>query len=71
MTSYIITLKDDTTKDEVEAAKQQAIDQGGKIIQSWMLIKGFAVEMDDDAVTTLESNPHILTIEKDSLVCTC
>ncbi|QPH09866.1 hypothetical protein C2857_000918 [Epichloe festucae Fl1] len=71
MPSYIVTLKDDATEDEIKAAKQHAIDQGGKITQEYSLIKAFAVEMKDDAVTTLEGNEHVKAIEKDGQASIC
>ncbi|KAG5951714.1 hypothetical protein E4U53_002446 [Claviceps sorghi] len=71
MTSYIVTFKDDATEDQIQAAKKQAIDQGGKITQEYSLIKGFAVELKDDAITTLEANEHVKAVEKDGPVSTC
>ncbi|KAG6005853.1 hypothetical protein E4U21_007561 [Claviceps maximensis] len=73
MPSYIVTLKDDATAEQIQAAKQQVIDQGGKITQEYQLIKAFAVELKDDAVTTLGTNKHVKAVEKDGevRVCTC
>ncbi|KAM0219348.1 hypothetical protein ACHAQD_006565 [Fusarium lateritium] len=65
MPSYIVTCKDDATDDQVQAAKQHAKDQGGKITHEYSLIKGFAVQFDDDAVNTLESHEHVKAVEHD------
>ncbi|KAG6041674.1 hypothetical protein E4U41_002948 [Claviceps citrina] len=71
MPSYIVTLNDDTTEDQIKAAKQLAIDQGGKITHEYTLFKGFTVEMADDAITTLGASEHVRHVEKDGPVCTC
>ncbi|KID80629.1 pyruvate dehydrogenase kinase, partial [Metarhizium brunneum ARSEF 3297] len=42
MPGYIVTCKDDATEDQIKAAKQHALDQGGKITHEYTLIKGFA-----------------------------
>ncbi|KAF7555429.1 hypothetical protein G7046_g6553 [Stylonectria norvegica] len=66
MPGYIVTCKDDATDDQVKAAKQHAIDQGGKIGHEYSLIKGFSVTFDKDAVNTLESQEHVKAVELDS-----
>ncbi|KAI1297985.1 hypothetical protein F5Y03DRAFT_368897 [Xylaria venustula] len=68
--TYIVTLKDDASADDVAAAKKHAQDQGGKITHEYNLIKGFAVEIPDDAVTTLDSHPSVKGVEKDQEVRT-
>ncbi|KAL4726839.1 hypothetical protein ACLX1H_005729 [Fusarium chlamydosporum] len=60
-----VTCKEDATDDQVQSAKQHAIDQGGKITQEYSIIKGFAVKFDDDAVQTLESHEHVHAVEPD------
>ncbi|SPJ71387.1 related to proteinase inhibitor PBI2 [Fusarium torulosum] len=65
MPSYIITCKDDASDEQVQAAKQHAIDQGGKITHEYSLIKGFACQFDNDAVNTLESHEHVKAVEPD------
>ncbi|RKL42466.1 hypothetical protein BFJ72_g4845 [Fusarium proliferatum] len=65
MPSYIVTCKDDASDDQVKSAKQHAIDQGGKITHEYSLIKGFAVEYDDDKIQTLENHEHIKAVEPD------
>ncbi|KAG6008481.1 hypothetical protein E4U43_000149, partial [Claviceps pusilla] len=52
-------------------AKESAIKQGGKITQEYTLIKGFAVELKDDTITTLEANENVKAVEKDGKVSTC
>ncbi|AEO67088.1 4164ab30-21b6-4533-ad05-b1e132a3205f [Thermothielavioides terrestris] len=68
--SYIVTCKDGATDAEVEAAKQAARDQGGKIGHEYTLIKGFQVTFDDGIVHTLESHDHVKHVEEDSVVHT-
>ncbi|OAQ71211.1 peptidase inhibitor i9 domain-containing protein [Pochonia chlamydosporia 170] len=68
MPSYIVTCKDDASDDQIKAAKQHAIDQGGKITHEYTLIKGFAVSFDKDVMTTLESNEHVKAVEVDGEV---
>ncbi|KAH7242482.1 hypothetical protein BKA59DRAFT_514002 [Fusarium tricinctum] len=70
MPSYIITCKDDATDEQVQAAKQHAKDQGGKITHEYSLIKGFACEFPSDAVNTLESHEHVKTVEEDGKMTT-
>ncbi|KAI1272585.1 branched-chain alpha-ketoacid dehydrogenase [Xylaria sp. FL0933] len=64
-TTYIVTCKEDASPEQVAEAKKHATDQGGKITHEYNLIKGFAVEIPDDTVNTLESHPHIKGVEKD------
>ncbi|KAG8414324.1 hypothetical protein J3459_014831 [Metarhizium acridum] len=68
MPGYIVTCKDDATEDQIKAAKQHALDQGGKITHEYTLIKGFAVSFPDDAIATLESNEHVKAVELDGEV---
>ncbi|KAK3899463.1 hypothetical protein C8A05DRAFT_36924 [Staphylotrichum tortipilum] len=70
MPSYIVTCKDTASDAEVEAAKQHARDQGGKIGHEYTLIKGFQVTFPDDAITTLESHEHVQAVELDGEVTT-
>ncbi|KAL3607187.1 hypothetical protein FPOAC2_02162 [Fusarium poae] len=65
MPSYIVTCKEDATDEQVQSAKQHAIDQGGKIGHEYSLIKGFSVEFPQDSVQTLESHEHIHAVEAD------
>ncbi|KAL2021299.1 hypothetical protein VTK56DRAFT_7270 [Thermocarpiscus australiensis] len=70
MPSYIVTCKDDATPEQVEAAKQHARDQGGKIGHEYSLIKGFQVIFDEGTVSTLESHEHVKAVERDQEVRT-
>ncbi|KAK4196821.1 putative peptidase [Triangularia verruculosa] len=70
MPSYIVTCNDDATDEQVAAAKQQAIDQGGKIGHEYTLIKGFSVSFPDDSVQTLESHEAVNQVELDQEVRT-
>ncbi|KAG5662298.1 hypothetical protein KAF25_004716 [Fusarium avenaceum] len=70
MPSYIITCKDDATDEQVQAAKQHAQDQGGKITHEYNLFKGFSCEFPDDVISVLESHEHIKAVEPDGLMTT-
>ncbi|EGS21166.1 uncharacterized protein CTHT_0030080 [Thermochaetoides thermophila DSM 1495] len=71
MPSYIVMCKDDATPEQVEAAKQHARDQGGKIGHEYTLIKGFQVTFPDDKIVTLENHEHVKHVERDQEVRTC
>ncbi|CAK7198177.1 hypothetical protein SEUCBS139899_000835 [Sporothrix eucalyptigena] len=68
MPSYILTFKPDTPNEEKEAAKKTITDQGGKIGHEYTLLGGFSFELPADAVSTLDSNPHVHSVEPDSEV---
>ncbi|RDA87380.1 hypothetical protein CP532_7028 [Ophiocordyceps camponoti-leonardi (nom. inval.)] len=70
MPSYIVTLKDDATPEEVSQAKEKIVKQGGKIEHEYNLIKGFSVSFPNDAVTTLEEVPHVKAVEADGVATT-
>ncbi|KAI0852745.1 hypothetical protein F5Y00DRAFT_154130 [Daldinia vernicosa] len=70
MPSYIVTLKENATPEEVAAAKKHAQDQGGKIGHEYSLIKAFSVTFPNDAVNTLESHEHVKAVELDQEVRT-
>ncbi|KAG8354615.1 hypothetical protein FVEN_g7514 [Fusarium venenatum] len=70
MPSYIVTCKEDASDEQVQSAKQHAIDQGGKIGHEYSLIKGFSVEFPADSVQTLESHEHIKAVEEDGVMTT-
>ncbi|KXL42412.1 MAG: hypothetical protein FE78DRAFT_191752, partial [Acidomyces sp. 'richmondensis'] len=50
-------------------AKKQVIDQGGKIVHEFKLVKGFTSEFPEDKLHTLQSNEH-LNVEEDKQVTT-
>ncbi|KAJ5958575.1 uncharacterized protein N7479_005725 [Penicillium vulpinum] len=68
MPSYVITCKPDATDDQVQAVKDHAKEQGGKIGHEYSLIKGFAVSFPDDSVQSLAEHPHVENVEADSEV---
>ncbi|PHH76495.1 hypothetical protein CDD80_1499 [Ophiocordyceps camponoti-rufipedis] len=68
MPSYIVTLNDDATPEQIAAAKHQVCEQGGKIEHEYTIFKGFSVSFPSDAVTTLEATPYVKTVEKDGQV---
>ncbi|KAI1201377.1 hypothetical protein F5X97DRAFT_290339 [Nemania serpens] len=70
MPSYIVTLKDGATPEEIAEAKQHVKDQGGKITHEYSLIKGFAVEFPEDSVSALASHKHVKAVEPDQEVRT-
>jgi len=70
MPGYIVTLKSSATDAELNAAKKKATEQGGKIGHTYTLFKGFSVAFDNDAVTTLESDPNVQSVEEDQEVKT-
>ncbi|KAK3390559.1 hypothetical protein B0H63DRAFT_466009 [Podospora didyma] len=70
MPSYIVTCKEDATDDQIKAAKQDAIDKGGKIGHEYSLIKGFQVTFPEDTVQTYEKHEHVKDIEADGEVKT-
>jgi len=70
MPTYIITCKEDASDEQVQSAKQHAIDQGGKIGHEYKIIKGFSVTFDNDAVQTLEAHEHVKAVEEDAIMTT-
>ncbi|KAJ3479547.1 hypothetical protein NLG97_g8294 [Lecanicillium saksenae] len=70
MPTYIVTLKDDATPEQVKQTKDQCIEQGGKIVHEYDIIKGFSVSYPEDAITTLESHPHVKAVEADGIATT-
>ncbi|KAL2130438.1 hypothetical protein VTI74DRAFT_6384 [Chaetomium olivicolor] len=70
MPSYIVTCKGDATDEQVEALKQHARDQGGKIGHEYSLIKAFQVTFDKGTVQTLASHEHVENVEQDQEVRT-
>ncbi|KAL1843361.1 hypothetical protein VTJ49DRAFT_1948 [Mycothermus thermophilus] len=65
MPSYIVTLKNDATDEQIAEAKQRAKDQGGQIGHEYTLIKGFQVILPEGTVSTLESIEHVEAVELD------
>ncbi|KAK0621614.1 hypothetical protein B0T17DRAFT_591467 [Bombardia bombarda] len=65
MPSYIVTLKDDATPEQIAAAKKQAKEQGGTIGHEYDLLKGFQVTYKEDSVQTLNSIDGVKDVELD------
>lgn len=64
-----VSLKDGASSDQLETAKKQVTDQGGKIVHEFKLVKGFTAEFPADKLHTLQSNEH-LNVEEDKQVTT-
>ncbi|KAI4723102.1 hypothetical protein E4T48_00791 [Aureobasidium sp. EXF-10727] len=69
MPSINVSLKDGADASQLDAAKKQVTDQGGKITTEFKLIKGFTAEFPQDTAHTLSSNDHI-NVENDGEVRT-
>ncbi|CZT19909.1 uncharacterized protein RCC_05765 [Ramularia collo-cygni] len=69
MVKINVTLKKDADAAQLDQAKKQVTEQGGKVTDEYTLIKAFTAEFPDDQVHTLASNDHI-TVEKDQEVKT-
>ncbi|KAH9812646.1 peptidase inhibitor i9 [Teratosphaeria destructans] len=69
MPAINVSLKDGASADQLDAAKKQVTDQGGKIVNEFKLIKGFTAEFPADKVHTLKTNEHLI-VEADSEVRT-
>ncbi|KAF1952342.1 hypothetical protein CC80DRAFT_552474 [Byssothecium circinans] len=64
MPAINVTLNSGASKDELEKAKSQVQEQGGKITHEFTLISGFTAEFPEDKVHSLATNDHI-TVEAD------
>ncbi|KAG9535429.1 hypothetical protein KCU79_g21687, partial [Aureobasidium melanogenum] len=64
MPSINVSLKDGADASQLDAAKKQVTEQGGKITTEFKLIKGFTAEFPEDKAHTLSSNDHI-NVEND------
>ncbi|MEU7068147.1 protease inhibitor I9 family protein [Streptomyces sp. NPDC046161] len=60
MPSFIVTVHDGKDK---EAAKQHAIDCGGKITHEYGVINAFAVQFPEGNAQTLDSHPDVKAVE--------
>ncbi|KAL6791389.1 hypothetical protein GGI42DRAFT_182540 [Trichoderma sp. SZMC 28013] len=65
MPSFIVTLKDDVSDEQLAAAKQKAKDAGGKITHEYTLIKAFTVEYPEGTVHSLADDPSVQAVEED------
>nr|OQO16330.1 hypothetical protein B0A51_16028 [Rachicladosporium sp. CCFEE 5018] len=64
-----VSLKEGASPDQLESAKKQVTDQGGKIEHEFKLVKGFTASFPADKVHSLSSNEHI-NVEADGEVKT-
>lgn len=69
-TDFIITLKQDTTKEQFEAYKQQLLDQGSEIRHEYfsIILKGFAVALRPSMLQSFHQDPLVKDIEMDQKV---
>ncbi|ESA42970.1 hypothetical protein GE21DRAFT_6178 [Neurospora crassa] len=70
MPSYIVTLKDTATDEEIAKTKEDVKAQGGKIGHEYTLIKAFQAIYPEGAVFTLENHEHVKGVEADQEVRT-
>ncbi|KAL2891777.1 3-methyl-2-oxobutanoate dehydrogenase lipoamide kinase [Ceratocystis lukuohia] len=63
MPSYLVTFKEDSTKDQIDAAKKLVKDQGGEITDEFSLIKGFTVSYPEGTVQTLSKDPNVSSFQ--------
>ncbi|KAK1759307.1 hypothetical protein QBC47DRAFT_371559 [Echria macrotheca] len=66
--SYIVTCNDDATPEQIQAAKDNAVKQGGKIGHEYKLTKAFQVIFPKDSVQAFEKSEHVKDIEEDKVV---
>ncbi|GAB7359062.1 hypothetical protein MBLNU230_g5134t1 [Neophaeotheca triangularis] len=59
MPAINVSLKEGASAEQLEAAKKQCTEQGGKITKEFTLVKGFTAEFPADKVHSLSSNEHI------------
>ncbi|KAF2639482.1 hypothetical protein P280DRAFT_518898 [Massarina eburnea CBS 473.64] len=69
MPAINVTLKSGASKEELEKAKSQVQEQGGKVTHEFSLINGFTAEFPEDSVHSLATNDHI-TVENDGVMKT-
>ncbi|KAJ6256944.1 Proteinase inhibitor, propeptide [Drechslerella dactyloides] len=68
--SFIVTLDDHASEEDLQSAKDTARNQGGKITNEYTIIKGFSVEFPDGTVHALDSIPCVKNVEADQIVTT-
>ncbi|POG57853.1 hypothetical protein GLOIN_2v1736118, partial [Rhizophagus irregularis DAOM 181602=DAOM 197198] len=67
---YVIMFKPKTSEKVMDDVKLQIVNNGGSIYLEYYMIKGFAAEIPESFVQTLEHNPNINSMEEDQLVHT-
>ena len=65
--SFIVTCKDDATDEQIQAAKDDAVKQGGKIGHEYKLTKAFQVTFPKDSVQAFAKHEHVKDIEADKV----
>ncbi|KAG0163476.1 hypothetical protein DFQ28_011486 [Apophysomyces sp. BC1034] len=69
--SYIVTFKKDTPNDVIEEHIKQTEAGGAEVTHRYPAIKGYAVKVPDDVVSTTSfTGPHIEMVEADGEVTT-
>ncbi|KAH7118215.1 hypothetical protein B0J13DRAFT_458573, partial [Dactylonectria estremocensis] len=63
-----VSCKVDATPEQIEAAKMNAIELGGKIGYEYSIIKAFSVSFEKDVITTLESHEHVKSVTKEGVM---
>ncbi|KAB8254306.1 hypothetical protein BDV32DRAFT_132621 [Aspergillus pseudonomiae] len=70
MPTYIVTCADDASHEEIQQVKKDCVDRGGRLEREFTLIKAFSVTFDEESIVTLESSPHVKSVEVDSVMTT-
>ncbi|KAK4112080.1 protease propeptide/inhibitor [Canariomyces notabilis] len=70
MPSYIVTLKDEATDEQVQKLKDEVKSQGGEIKHEYSLIKAFSVSYPEGTVQALGSHELVKEVEQDQEVRT-
>ncbi|KAK3955442.1 hypothetical protein QBC32DRAFT_333518 [Pseudoneurospora amorphoporcata] len=70
MPSYIVTLKDNASDEEIAQTKKDIEAQGGQIGHEYTLIKAFQATFPEGHVQSLASHEHVKDVEADQEVRT-
>ncbi|KAK1777456.1 hypothetical protein QBC45DRAFT_378976 [Copromyces sp. CBS 386.78] len=70
MPSYIVTLKDDASDEQIAKTKEDVKAQGGQIGHEYTLIKAFQAIFPEGHVQSLDSHEHVKDVEADQEVRT-
>ncbi|KAJ4381447.1 hypothetical protein N0V85_008669 [Neurospora sp. IMI 360204] len=70
MPSYIVSLKDNATDEQVAKTKEDVKNQGGKIGHEYTLIKAFQAIYPENTVHSLDNHEHVKVVEADHEVKT-
>ncbi|KAF8977394.1 hypothetical protein BGZ46_007419 [Entomortierella lignicola] len=69
MRKFIVVFKKGSPQSEIDAAEKRVESDGGKVTQRYKSsILGFAAEVPDSLVNTLEGNEHVEYVEPDTEV---